>query len=194
MAETRNNLTKNQKLALIGLTVFGVFIIGLWVFTLNQQINNPLSENSSKNKANSANQSAGVSEEEKQKTADTDGDGLFDWDELNVYKTSPYIVDSDSDGISDGAEIANNTNPNCPEGKNCSTTIMPAANSATGATGEAVTASDGGAIDLLAGQSDAQALRQMLSDAGLDKATLDQISDEVLMNTYKDLIASSTKK
>src|SRR3989344_3458461 len=44
---------------------------------------------------------------------DTDGDGLNDYDELYIYKTSPYLEDSDSDGVSDSAEIQKGTNPNC---------------------------------------------------------------------------------
>lgn len=198
MDETRNNLTKNQKLALGGLTIFGIFIIGLWVFNLNQQIYNPLYNKSFKNAENTLNQSlAAVSEAEKQKTQDTDGDGLLDYDELNVYGTSPYIADSDSDGVSDGDEIKNNTNPNCPQGKDCSL-ASPALNSGMATTSAntnlQVNASQADAAGLLAGESDVKALRQMLSDAGLDKKILDQISDEVLLNTYKDMIASSTKK
>jgi hypothetical protein len=57
--------------------------------------------------------------EEDQKMKDTDGDGISDWDELNVYHTSPYLDDSDSDGVSDGAEIAQGTDPNCPKGREC---------------------------------------------------------------------------
>ena len=105
--------------------------------------------------------------------------------------------DSDSDGISDGDEIKNNTNPNCPQGKDCSL-VSPALNSGMASTSAnanlQVNASQADAAGLLAGESDVKALRQMLSDAGLDKNILDQISDEVLLNTYKDMIASSTKK
>jgi len=43
--------------------------------------------------------------------ADTDGDGLDDGDEVNTHNTYPLIVDSDGDGLSDGNEIANGTNP-----------------------------------------------------------------------------------
>ena len=36
---------------------------------------------------------------------DTDGDGLNDGDEVNVYKTDPLKVDTDGDGLSDGDEV-----------------------------------------------------------------------------------------
>lgn len=53
------------------------------------------------------------------KAVDTDHDGLSDYDELYVYRTSPFLTDSDSDGIPDGVEVARGTDPNCPEGKVC---------------------------------------------------------------------------
>ena len=37
---------------------------------------------------------------------DTDGDGISDYDELNMYNTDPNIADSDGDGINDGDELA----------------------------------------------------------------------------------------
>src|SRR5207244_3745245 len=37
--------------------------------------------------------------------ADTDGDGLTDQDELNVYNTDPFRKDTDGDGFSDGVEV-----------------------------------------------------------------------------------------
>lgn len=53
------------------------------------------------------------------KAADTDGDGLNDYDELYVFRTSPFLPDTDSDGYDDGIEIANANDPNCPAGKTC---------------------------------------------------------------------------
>jgi hypothetical protein len=42
---------------------------------------------------------------------DTDGDGLSDGDEVNIYHTNPLVADTDGDGIPDGVEIANGTDP-----------------------------------------------------------------------------------
>ncbi len=44
---------------------------------------------------------------------DSDGDGLSDREEENIYFTDPYDSDSDDDGLTDGAEINNySTDPN----------------------------------------------------------------------------------
>jgi len=42
---------------------------------------------------------------------DTDGDGVTDFDETNIFKTDPENADSDSDGFTDGAEIVRGFNP-----------------------------------------------------------------------------------
>ncbi len=43
---------------------------------------------------------------------DSDGDGLSDADEINIYDTDPYNSDSDFDDMPDGWEVAGGTNPN----------------------------------------------------------------------------------
>lgn len=50
---------------------------------------------------------------------DTDRDGLNDYSELRIYKTSPYLADSDSDGLTDALEISQGQDPNCPKGQQC---------------------------------------------------------------------------
>lgn len=45
---------------------------------------------------------------------DTDGDGLYDGDEVNIYHTDPLKADTDGDGYSDGVEVRNGYNPNGP--------------------------------------------------------------------------------
>jgi len=53
------------------------------------------------------------------KKADTDGDTLNDYDELYIFRTSPFLPDSDSDGLDDGIEVAQSSDPNCPKGSTC---------------------------------------------------------------------------
>jgi hypothetical protein len=49
-------------------------------------------------------------------TADTDGDGLPDRDEIDLYGTSPTTRDTDGDSLSDDAEILRHgTNPIDPD-------------------------------------------------------------------------------
>ena len=42
---------------------------------------------------------------------DSDGDGLYDSDEMSVYYTGPYTWDTDGDGQSDGSEVSSGFNP-----------------------------------------------------------------------------------
>ena len=57
------------------------------------------------------------------KGRDTDHDGLSDWAEIHLYHTSPYLADTDSDGIPDAVEIVQGTDPNCPTGHLCNGAI-----------------------------------------------------------------------
>ena len=43
--------------------------------------------------------------------SDLDWDGLFDYEELFLYKTDPYNDDTDDDGLSDGFEVAKGFDP-----------------------------------------------------------------------------------
>ncbi len=42
---------------------------------------------------------------------DTDGDGVSDYEEINIYHTNPLVRDTDGDGVSDRNEILDGTNP-----------------------------------------------------------------------------------
>jgi lipoprotein-anchoring transpeptidase ErfK/SrfK len=46
------------------------------------------------------------------KAADTDHDGLSDYDEIYIYHTNPNNPDTDGDGFTDGAEVNNGFDPN----------------------------------------------------------------------------------
>ena len=43
--------------------------------------------------------------------ADTDGDGLSDYEEVKIYKIDPLKADTDGDGYKDGDEVKNGYNP-----------------------------------------------------------------------------------
>ena len=43
--------------------------------------------------------------------ADTDGDGLNDGDEVITHLTNPLVADTDGDGLNDGSEVVNGTDP-----------------------------------------------------------------------------------
>ena len=55
----------------------------------------------------------------KLKDIDTDADTLSDYDELYIYRTSPYLADTDGDGYKDNEELSKGYDPNCPSGKDC---------------------------------------------------------------------------
>ena len=46
---------------------------------------------------------------------DTDDDGLTDWQEIKVYHTDPHLADTDCDGVGDGDEVQNGTDPLNPD-------------------------------------------------------------------------------
>jgi len=65
------------------------------------------------------------------KKQDTDVDALNDYDEMYVYKTSPYLKDTDGDGTEDGLEISMGGDPNCAPNMPCSTVPVDEVNPVT---------------------------------------------------------------
>ena len=77
----------------------------LWVLILL----NSCGSDRANNKSNSGGNVKGVVER------DSDGDGIIDEDEINIYGTNPFLADTDGDGLDDNQEIrvydTNATNP-----------------------------------------------------------------------------------
>jgi hypothetical protein len=194
-------LSKQQKISLISLGVFTVLIVIFGILQFRYNLYSPF-DYSRQIAANQKNNSGAVSTTTVDLTkVDSDNDGLNDYDEINVYVTSPYLEDSDSDGFSDKDEILNSTDPNCPAGSVC-TQISATTDSSTDTTTvspddlsagtETITAEDQIAQDMLNGKSDPAILRKLLLDNGMDKAVLDQIGDADLLASYQESLKNQT--
>lgn len=140
------------------------------------------------------------------KAQDTDEDGLFDYDELYLYKTSPYLSDSDSDGFSDQQEISNGYDPNCPKDQDCrifagsieqGASAGPGVNITQGllggqgtGVGEQVSGISGqGEADLSAFTPDQ--LRTLLKQNGFSEAELAKLDDATLVSAWQTAMAQS---
>ncbi len=137
---------------------------------------------------------------EESKKKDTDGDGLVDYDELYVYKTSPYVADTDSDGFDDKTETFSGNNPNCPMGKECGTFVVTGEEVNTkkpdisglfeGASKDRILAA--GAVNFESPeqveaffkQATLSDIRAALIESGMTKEELDKIDDKTLTEYF----------
>ena len=139
---------------------------------------------------------------EESKTKDTDGDGLVDYDEIYIYRTSPYLQDSDSDGHDDQTEVFSGNDPNCPEGRSCGVIAASTDEEAntSGVSVEGLTGADVSDdlsdIDLndpedvqkLFQSMTNEQLRATLISAGMSEEELAQIDDETLNEFFNETI------
>ncbi|MFH1225723.1 MAG: hypothetical protein V1684_00345 [bacterium] len=116
---------------------------------------------------------------------DTDEDGLSDYDETYVYKTSPYLKDTDSDGFDDKTEISTGNDPNCPAGANCG---LPDVNTNASTTGPAMPDTSG-LNQILSGSLTADQIRALMIESGVAKEELDKIDDQTLIALYQQALA-----
>jgi hypothetical protein len=213
-----NMMAKNQKIIVISLGVFAFFILIFWATSLKNTIYSPFQIKENKDSGLSV---TDQNSDEALRSKDTDKDGISDFDELNIYKTSPYLPDTDGDGATDNNEIKSGADPNCPAGRVCGG-VDPLYSETAKATGTAVTANQDQTaqdadkleallkaqnetqatqasssqpsqglnsdlyIKILNGTVDAKTLRELMAAQGMKKEQLDKISDEKLLQTYKD--------
>ncbi|TSC84676.1 MAG: Peptidoglycan-associated outer membrane protein [Parcubacteria group bacterium Gr01-1014_13] len=184
-------LSKEQKIGVILLSVFSVFAIGLGIL----QIRNTMYAPFSLSKKIPPLIRDDINSTEALMYRDTDKDGLNDFDELYVYATSPYLADTDSDGLEDKAEVDKGSDPLCAEGQSCgevgvSEDVLlgaPIIPSVTSTLGPEPSPEDINKI-----LSDPAQVRKILLDSGLDKKIIDATSDADLMKMVKDILSASS--
>lgn len=203
--KARRRAQRQKNWSLAGLSTLTVAIIVMWFLQFKQNITAPLYRqlgftSNEEIEATLRGQSPKTSQEQQDdalKAQDTDKDGLSDYDELNIYNTSPFLEDSDSDGVLDKIEIERGQDPNCPIGKDCTGSVLtnPAiavtsSLEANTAASELVSQPTTISSDLIGISSifpsDASSLRQILLESGMDQSMLDQFSDEDLLQAYQE--------
>lgn len=216
--ERWQNFTPEQKISVGILSVCGLLAIGLSLYQLHQSIRDPFLSNTAEVlafKQTLAPTSDQV--EAKQKRTDTDGDGLSDWDEVNVYHTNPNLRDSCGDGMPDNVRVTTGKNINCTDktggrsgaidtsavdatssqlfgnqvsaSADNSSIISGFAQAALQAQAASGSTSTAG-IDASAGfiPRDPKAIRAALA-GNVDQATLDSITDAQLLDYYDQAVA-----
>ncbi len=189
--QTIKNTLRRQKASVVFLAILAILAVVLWILQFSARLNKPFSVAGKK----TTNITTATTTDLHLK--DSDGDSLSDYDEINVYHTSPYLEDSDSDSISDKQEVLQGTDPSCPAGKDCNAaSTISTASSTTGSiinnnindtvvtedtSNNPVTPENSGAVT-------PTILRQILLQNGYDQATLDKISDADIIKSYQEAV------
>lgn len=174
----------------VGLVLSGIFILqGLRApFQINYQGAEFLTQTERQQK-----------EVEQQKKTDTDGDGINDYDEQSIYRTSLYLADSDSDGFDDGQEIKSGNDPNCPTGQDCGRGVDRGVNNPVVASdlseplpfadlGFGQDISSEADIEALLGQLTNEDIRAALIAQGIDQATVNAMDDQELRTLFNSAL------
>lgn len=196
----RSGLSPEQKAAFVLLLFLGLAGVVLGFRSFGANLRRPFEEQLARATAGYLTlEEQEAAEAAALKTRDSDADGLTDYDEQFVYKTSAYLTDSDSDGFDDKTEIFSGNDPNCPQGKTCgvaaaevsSNTGSPALNFGSAPVlpaGSAVFQTEQEVADFLLSLP-INEIRVYLIQSGFSKEDVEKLSDEQL----KELLQSSVE-
>ena len=188
-----------QKVGVVIFSVTGVVGLVLSIVFIGQSLRSPFQIDYDGERFVTTSE-RNAEEIQRQKTTDTDGDGLNDYDELNVFRTSPYLADSDSDGFDDNQEIKSGNDPNCPTGQDCGRAVDRGVNSPLVASdltdelpfeeaGLGVSIQTEEDVEALLGQLTNDDIRAALLQQGIDQETVDALSDDELREMFNTALA-----
>lgn len=128
---------------------------------------------------------------------DTDNDGLNDFVEVYQHRTSPYLADTDSDGVTDSQEITAGTDPLCGKGKNCSGPIesgQDAPENQITVVSTEPTLSLSSDDDISGMLNDPAKMRQLMISAGMKAELANKMTDKQILALVAQTLASTTPK
>lgn len=187
MATENLRLSKEQKIGLVLLSAFVLLAVTLGLVEMRNTLYSPFALNASIPPMIGQE----VNTPDALRYRDTDLDGLNDYDELYIFTTSPYLADSDSDGLTDKQEVDQGKNPNCAEGKDCYSNVAESASTVAGKPDVTTSLADM-ATTLEEFMSDPAQMRNVLLQNGLSEDVVNQISDEDLIKMSNDIFSSSS--
>ncbi len=208
--ERWQSFSLEQKLSVWVLGVCGIFAVVLSLYHIQQSVYAPFLVN--KQDLIATKQLIGTTpaeDEARQKRTDTDGDGLSDWDEINVFHTNPNLKDSCGDGIPDNVRVVTGKNIACLNGGGNPGGLMdvsaaltssgtpfalptiptpsaptaPTVPSAADLSGTAAATAGSGSPDLSSIPRDPTVIRQALQGK-VDQSILDTATDQQLLDAY----------
>lgn len=129
--------------------------------------------------------------------SDTDGDTISDYEELYLLRTSPYLADTDGDGLNDALEVTQGSDPNCAPGGACEEVESDAFGSSnpvivpdfTDSGTESVNEAIDAFTQLTEGVNSTN-VREVLIQQGVAEADLAQYTDEELLDAYLNTLTN----
>ncbi len=178
-----------------GVLVFGVYL-------MVQNIREPFQLRGGSSKTSSLpDLSSQDASKEALRSSDTDHDTLSDYDELYVYRTSPYLADTDSDGYDDKQEIGTGHDPNCATGDNCFAAPTLSASSTDTRVGGQIGAPISGIFGGKSPQSiyelgtlSVDQIKELLKSQGITDEQLKGVDDKALIELYQKTYTDFVQK
>ena len=203
VVENWNVLSKQQKFSVFVLGFCGALALGLSFYRVKANIVEPFLVD--KAELLKTKKIIGDTPDEvtaRAKRTDTDGDGLSDWDESNLFQTNPNLKDTCGDGVTDNVRVITGKNLKCIFGQSSGTAptssaytapVLPAPTSlppqvpSSAFQSASSTPASGGEGTYI--PRDPASIRAALKGK-VDQAKLDATSDEDLLNLYDQAVAA----